>query len=142
MTTLDPATLAALRTLAGRMLPACPELGAPGADDDAIFSQLTAAARQAPDAFTGLLNLLLERADRLATAPLSEMMAELGGAQPAAFGWLSVTMLSVYYRDDRVLRAFGQDPRPPFPKGYQVPEGDFSLLEPVRARGPIWRRAD
>ena len=38
-----------------------------------------------------------------------------------------------------MLEAIGVEPRPPFPKGYQVEQGDFSLLDPVRARGPIWR---
>ena len=46
-----------------------------------------------------------------------------------------------YYRDDRVLTAIGVEPRPPFPKGYEVPQGDWSLLDPVRARGPIYRDA-
>jgi hypothetical protein len=31
--------------------------------------------------------------------------------------------------------------RPPYPKGYQVVQGDLSLLEPVRARGKIYRDA-
>ena len=27
----------------------------------------------------------------------------------------------------------------PFPKGYALEQGDWSLLDPVRARGRIWR---
>jgi hypothetical protein len=33
-------------------------------------------------------------------------------------------------------------PRPPFPQGYEVPEGDWTLLDDVRRREPIWRRAN
>ena len=44
-----------------------------------------------------------------------------------------------YYRDDRVMRSLGMEPRPPFPKGYEVAQGDWSLLEPVKARDPFWR---
>jgi len=44
-----------------------------------------------------------------------------------------------YYQQDRVLEAIGVDPRAPHPQGYQVPENDLTLLEPVKARGKRWR---
>ena len=46
-----------------------------------------------------------------------------------------------YHRDDRVMRAFGMEPRPPFPKGFEVEQGDWSLLDPVRARPKLYRPA-
>ena len=49
--------------------------------------------------------------------------------------------VTCYYQDDRVLAAIGLEARPPFPKGYDVPAGDLSLLEPVRRRGSIVREA-
>jgi hypothetical protein len=54
---------------------------------------------------------------------------------------LAVEAVTCYYQHDRVLEAIGLEPRPPFPKGYQVHAGDLSLLEPVRQRGRIWREA-
>ena len=48
-------------------------------------------------------------------------------------------VLLCYYRDDRVMRSLGQEPRPPFPKGHVVEQGDWSLLDPVRARPPMYR---
>ena len=54
---------------------------------------------------------------------------------------LALQTVTCYYQDDRVLEALGMEARPPFPKGYEVPTGDVSLLDPVRARGEIWRRA-
>ena len=39
------------------------------------------------------------------------------------------------------LISLGMEPRAPFPKGHVLPQGDWSLLDPVRARGKIWRDA-
>ena len=53
---------------------------------------------------------------------------------------LQTIVASCYYRDARVLTALGREPQPPMPGGFEVEEGDFSLLDEVRARGPIWRK--
>ena len=45
-----------------------------------------------------------------------------------------------YYRDRRVMSSLGIEVRPPFPKGYEVAQGDWSLLDPVRARAAFYRR--
>ncbi len=50
-------------------------------------------------------------------------------------------MLQCYYRDDRVLRSLGLELRAPFPKGYTLEQGDWSLLDPVKARAGTLRRA-
>ena len=44
-----------------------------------------------------------------------------------------------YYQHDDVLKAIGLEARPPFPKGYEVEEGDILLLESVYYRGKIYR---
>jgi len=59
-----------------------------------------------------------------------------GGAAAATLGRV---ILGAYYRDDRVLLAIGHEARAPFPKGYAVEQGDWSLLDPVRHRAPFWR---
>ena len=64
---------------------------------------------------------------------------EVGGPPLAA---LVRVVLLCYYRDDRVMRSLGQEPRPPFPKGHVVEQGDWSLLDPVRQRPPMYRQAD
>jgi hypothetical protein len=48
-------------------------------------------------------------------------------------------VLQCYYRDDRVLSALGQPVRAPFPEGYVVEEGDWSLLDPVKRRPKFYR---
>ena len=56
------------------------------------------------------------------------------GGQPAAA--LGRIVLGAYYRDDRVLLALGHEARAPFPKGYEVEQGDWSLLEVVAPAAP------
>jgi hypothetical protein len=36
--------------------------------------------------------------------------------------------------------SLGMEPRAPFPKGFEVEQGDWSLLDPVRARPKLYRR--
>ncbi|TPQ35476.1 hypothetical protein C2U70_14550 [Bradyrhizobium guangdongense] len=40
-----------------------------------------------------------------------------------------------------MLRSLGIEMRPPFPKGHVLPDGDWTLLDPVKARGGTLRRA-
>ena len=61
-----------------------------------------------------------------------------GGAPLAT---LARVILQCYYRDDRVLRSLGSELRAPFPKGHVLPDGDWSILDPVKAKGGSLRRA-
>ena len=61
--------------------------------------------------------------------------------EPSFMSRLAMEALACYYQHDRVLEGLGMEARPPYPKGYQVVQGDLSLLEPVRARGKIYRDA-
>lgn len=134
-----------LRAFAGAMIPASDRHGVPGADDPAIFADIVVslerdtanvvAALQRLDGLSGSSYAALDAAGRLAVA--NELRAE-GGTPLAA---LTRVVLLCYYRDDRVMRALGQEPRPPFPLGHVVEQGDWSLLDPVRRRAPFWRRA-
>jgi hypothetical protein len=58
---------------------------------------------------------------------------------PMALQQLALATVTCYYQQDRVLEGLGMEARPPYPKGYQVPQGDLSLLDPVIARGRIYR---
>ena len=62
-------------------------------------------------------------------------------SEPHFMRTLAMQTVTCYYQDDRVLEALGVGARPPFPKGYEVPSGDLSLLEPVRQRGKVYRDA-
>jgi len=52
---------------------------------------------------------------------------------------LTIVVMQSYYQNPRVLAAHGLAARPPFPLGHEVDSGDWSLLDPVKNRGPIYR---
>jgi hypothetical protein len=117
----------------------------PGADDELIFADIVKSLeRDTADAKTALAQLAaLSGGAFAALAP--DRRAEVatrfkleGGAPLFA---LNRVVLLCYYRDDRVMRSLGQEPRSPFPKGHVVDQGDWSLLDPVKKRPPMWRRA-
>ena len=66
-------------------------------------------------------------------------LLERRDAEIAALGR---AVLQSYYRDDRVIRSLGLKPGSPFPKGNSVEQGDWTLLDEVRNRPPMWRDAD
>ncbi len=142
---LTPAQEADLAAIAGFIIPASDEFDVPGADDPAIQADMLATlGRDAP-----LVREALDVLARLAGAPLGDLdparreavalaLRAAGGSAVAA---LTRVVLQCYYRDDRVVRSLGLEPRPPYPQGHVLPDGDWSLLDPVRARPPSWRRA-
>ena len=67
---------------------------------------------------------------------IAAQLRETGGE---ALVYLTRIILQCYYRDDRVVRSLGMEPRPPFPKGFEVEQGVWSLLDPVRARPTLYR---
>lgn len=132
-----------LRALVGRLIPASAEFGVPGADDETIFADILTTLQPDTGPVSVLLHTLaadaggdfpaLPAADRDAT-----YQARMG--DPGLVAAITATLLC-YYRDDRVMVSLGMEPRPPFPKGFEVEEGDWSLLDPVRARPRLWRDA-
>jgi hypothetical protein len=140
---LTDAARACLRCLAGHMIPASDDLGMPGADDPDIQAVMVASLNRDAPALRRLLQAVDHAAGgalcALEPADQAALLARLRRERPEAFGVVEQVVARAYYRDDRVLRAIGMDPRPPFPAGYTVEAGDLSLLDPVRARGPIYR---
>jgi hypothetical protein len=142
-TTLSPAEIGDLRCVAGMMIPASETFGVPGAGDPAIFADITASLGRDFDAVRTALALLATLSggtfadlDETRRAAVAASFQARGGALPAA---LTRVILQCYYRDDRVVRSLGLEPRPPFPKGHTLEQGDWSLLDPVRARPKMWR---
>jgi len=68
--------------------------------------------------------------------------ARLREAGGEALMGVSRIIVQCYYRDDRVMQSLGLEARPPFPKGFEVEQGDWSLLDPVRARPRLYREVD
>ncbi len=143
--TLTPAQRDNLRAIAGVIIPASAQFDVPGADEPAIQADIVATLGR--DA--GLVRQALDEFARLAGSPLASLnperrdavALELRAKGGAAVATLTRIVLQCYYRDDRVVRSLGLEPRPPYPKGHVLEEGDWTLLDPVRARPKLWRPA-
>lgn len=142
---LSAVETADLRVVAGHIVPASAELGVPGADDAKIFADIVASLGRDRGAVKQALGLIAELAgERLSNVGAQDceaVLASFRAAHPAAANTLYLVVVQCYYRDDRVMASIGMDVRPPFPKGFEIPQGDLSLLEPVRARGKAYRDA-
>lgn len=143
--TLTDAEIRDLRALAGLMIPASTTYGVPGADDELIFADIVKnLERDTADAQTALRQLADLSGGAFADLPIdrrTEVAARFRQEGRAPLFALNRVVLLCYYRDDRVMRSLGQEPRSPFPKGHVVEQGDWSLLDQVRNRPPMWRRA-
>jgi hypothetical protein len=143
---LTPAELRDLRRLAGLMLPASADYGVPGADDAAIFADIVRSLGRDRNDVRNALAMLHELAGG-EFAALGDAQAEttamtLLGREGREIAALGRAVLQCYYRDNRVIRSLGLEPGPPFPKGHALEQGDWSLLDAVRDRPPMWRDVD
>lgn len=137
---LTPAQMHALHRVSGIMIPADDDYGVPPANDPAIFADIVRSLGRDR-------NAVIAAIEALGGATFNDMTDEQ--AQAAAFTFLagdtpevnalSRAVLQCYYRDDRVLLSVGHEPRPPFPLGNVVEQGDWSLLDAVRNRPAFWR---
>ena len=149
-----------LAAFAGAVIPASADYDVPGADDPDIVADIVATARS----YYGAVSAGLAFQDTVAQAAYGASFAELAASARADFiarsntagGFDDIewefdqaaisgqrTLISIivqcYYRDDRVMRSLDMEPRPPFPQGFDVEQGDWSLLEPVKRRGRVYR---
>jgi hypothetical protein len=141
---LSPAQIDDLRVIAGLMIPASDEFDVPGADDPLIQADILATLGRDAAVVGEALDILARIAGR-PLAGLDPVQREAAAMELRAQGGPAVAtltriVLQCYYRDDRVVRSLGLEPRPPYPKGHVLEDGDWSLLDPVRARPPMWRR--
>lgn len=132
-----------LRLLAALMIPETDMM--PTAADEAIFVEII--KRLAPNAerVAAAVSQLDSDALQEKRRPFTELDAEqqmqlLDGSGLVEFRQMfQMAVLSAYYQDDRVMTAIGLPPRPAWPEGYDIEPTDWTLVAPVRARGPIWR---
>ena len=134
-----------LRTVAAMIVPASDEYKVPGADDPAIQADMLATlgrdTAQVAQALDHLARLAGKPLAELDTAKRDAVATEFRATGGAAAATLVRVVLQCYYRDDRVLRSLGLELRAPFPLGYELEQGDWSLLDPVKAMSPSLRRA-
>lgn len=136
--TLSQTDMQILAEIAALMIPASDAYGVPGADDPVILAEIAQASlgdigavSEALATFAGI--------DALDAASRAETFRR---EHSAAANRLQTLIVQCYYRDARVMAALGMEARPPFPEGFDVDQGDWSLLEPVRAMAPIYRSVD
>jgi len=136
--TLTAAQRDDLRTIAAMIIPESAEYRVPGADDTRIQADILATLGRdtkqvaaALDHLAQVAGMPLARLDPTRREAVAKEFRANGGA-PAAT--LVRVVLQCYYRDDRVLRSLGLELRPPFPNGHVLPDGDWSLLDPVKAQ--------
>lgn len=134
-----------LRTIAAMMIPESAEYRVPGADDQRIQADIlatigrdTARVREALDHIARLAGKPLAALDAKQREAVAREFRASGGVAAAT---LARVILQCYYRDDRVLKSLNLELRPPFPLGHTLEQGDWSLLDPVKARPSMWRRA-
>jgi hypothetical protein len=130
---VTPGQREAFARLADELLPATDELPAPSTVDVA-GKWLDRALATRPDLADDLLRAL----DAGTTA------SALHDADPSAFAALALLAPGAYYLHPRVRRLIGYpgqkaDPAPDDESAWWLRDG---LLDPVAARGPIWRRPD
>ncbi len=123
-----------LRKLAGLIVPPDAGLQVPGADDPVIFADIVESARSQGEEIKAALRYVMAQL----MADDQELAQFEGDPQVAP---IVVLVMQCYYRDDRVMISLGMEARAPFPKGFELEQGDWSLLEPVQRRGKIWRDA-
>jgi hypothetical protein len=132
-----------LRDVAGTMIPASAEFGVPGADDPLILDDiLKSIGRDLPRVQEALAEISARSGGAFAALDRDKREALINGFHQSgapSIMTLGRVIASAYYRDDRVLLALSQEARAPFPKGHEVEQGDWSLLEVVRNRPPFWR---
>ena len=143
---LTPAELWDLRRLIGFMVPSSADYRVPGANDGAIFADIVRSLGRDQSAVRTALAVLREMAggdfaaiDEAEAEATAMALLRREGPEVTAVGR---AVLQCYYRDERVIRSLGLEPGPPFPKGHTVQQGDWSLLDAVRNRPPMWRDVD
>jgi len=139
-----------LEILMGMMIPASQEFGIPGADDAQIFANII--SKTVP--YHALIAEELGGLNKLSESRCGDVFSDIDSDQRSALmqefdrsnSLLSRVLLSIavqcYYQDDRILESLGIEARSPYPAGYEVEQGDWSLLDPVRQREKLYREID
>ena len=68
-----------------------------------------------------------------------EVLGDVESTSPGFFDELVRLTYVGYYSQPRVAAALGLEARPPQPLGFDMQQGDLSLVENVRRRGPVYR---
>jgi hypothetical protein len=101
-----------------------------------ILSRLSTHESVLKPALAILATLTLEK---LAASEQVTLINQYRQAYPAFFQIFESQVIQVYYANSVVLTSLGVNAPSPYPRGYDVEETDWSLLDPVRGREPFYR---
>ncbi len=147
-TAFSDAEREALKVISGLMIPASDEYDLPGADEAQIFADVLNRLGSAPDLISDGVRALNDSAraqhqKNFVDVPDSDRPALVQGlfaGHTTFLRTLMATVIQCYYEDARVMRSLDMELRPPFPGGFEVEQGEWSLLDPVRRRPPFYRK--
>ena len=130
------------------IIPPSPERSLPGASEVGIWAFIVRLANSEAAGIAEDIDWLGMQAAELLGEALEDVdkaqtlrcLARIREANPGRLDQLARLTMSCYYQHDAVLAGIGMEPRPPFPLGHTVVPGNLTLLEPVKQRGPIFRR--
>ncbi|MBD3649416.1 MAG: gluconate 2-dehydrogenase subunit 3 family protein [Pseudomonadales bacterium] len=138
-------TVAAIANL---MIPASEEFKVPAAGDPqilaAILDQLAAERELVVDGLSALEGAARAKHEKgfieVDNAEKPALIEGLLASHGMFLQTLITAILASYYQDSRVMASLDMEIRPPFPGGFEVEQGDWSLLDPVRQREPFYRK--
>ena len=148
---LGAAQKTTLEALLNTMIPSNENLALPGAGDELIVREVLSSVRTG--SMASVINGLRELEEvsmqehsvafhNLNNTDQNAIFETFQRSHQSFIRTLGSIVLQCYYRDDRVMESLGMEPRAPFPKGFEVEQGDWSLLDPVKARGPIYKEVE
>jgi hypothetical protein len=139
-----------LRAIADVVIPPSEHYQVPGGGDENVCKSVLKDVGEKIGRLTDVLDALNVLASEAGAEDFPSMSAverqrigeEFQQSHPRLADRLAILLTQCYYRDDRVLESIDVPARAPFPKGYEVEDGDWSKLAAVRARAPFYRAAN
>ena len=140
--------IAMLQRLVDMIIPASDEFMLPSAKDETIFADFIGSAETFRVTISTALKALEQSCQDQFKCDFTELEAKDSAAavdrfrqnDQAVSDLIATITAQCYYRDDRIMAALDMETRAPFPDGYSIEEGNWSLLDPVRDLPPIYRK--
>ena len=131
-----------LELILDSLIPASGDGRMPGAGALGLADVVRAETAAAKDIVAAGLSAAEERgfAD-LDDAGRIAVLREIESTQPAFISTLFVPTCIAYYQHPDVMVGLDMEPRPPYPKGFELEMGNLDSLERVRSRGKLYRDA-
>jgi len=134
--------------LVDMIIPASKDFALPSASDPQIFADVLNTAQRhrdkVGDALSALDAVAYEDAGcEFCKSDVKQRIAILESfrrTHEKAADLLATLTVQCYYRDSRVMRSLNMESRAPHPIGFEVDQGNWSLLDPVRNKKPNFRR--